>query len=57
MKYLAIIFKISTIAFFICLMLTLFNDGQYQKYLFSAACIVTAALSIKYVTAPRQIKP
>lgn len=35
------------IAFFMSLMLTLFEDNEHQKYLISAACIVTAALSMK----------
>lgn len=47
MKYLAVITRISMITFFISLVLTIDNDDVTNKYLISAACVVTAAASLK----------
>jgi hypothetical protein len=41
------------IAFFFSLILTLFNENEHQKYLISAACIVTAALSLRLASTGR----
>ncbi|MFN5704571.1 MAG: hypothetical protein ACK45U_01825 [bacterium] len=47
MKYISIITRISMIVLFMSLILSIDNDDATKNYLISAACIISAALTLK----------
>lgn len=47
MKYLSVVTRISMIVLFMSLIFSIDNDDATKKYLISAACIVSAALTLK----------